>query len=89
MPEDLDYYSGLVGKQPGPGKVVEEKVVESAATTDYPINLPSYLLLCLATVASIAFTGCIFEASGSNPEVRSACEYTRPFRLEPNVLLHS
>lgn len=69
VPEDLDYYSGLVGVQPGAENEEKERVGESGATTDYPIPLPSYLLLVLATVASIAFTGSIFEVMGPNPEV--------------------
>lgn len=68
VPEDLDYYDGLLGQQPGYDKAMKEKG-QDEITTDYPINLPSYLLLVLATVASIAFTGCIFEATGKNPEV--------------------
>lgn len=68
VPEDLDYYSGLVGRQPdiegGLGK--DEVDVKK----NYPINLPSYLLLLLATVACIAFIGSIFEVTGPNPEVR-------------------
>lgn len=70
VPEDLDYYDGLLGKQPGYDKAVKEKKVQNGVTTEFPINLPSYLLLVLATVASIAFTGSIFEVTGSNPEVR-------------------
>ena len=69
IPEDLDYYSGLVGVQPGAENDAKESEGESGATTDYPIPLPSYLLLVLATVASIAFTGSIFEVMGPNPEV--------------------
>lgn len=69
VPEDLDYYSGLVGVQPGAENDAKEREGESGATTDYPIPLPSYLLLVLATVASIAFTGSIFEVMGPNPEV--------------------
>lgn len=71
VPEDLDYYDGLLGKQPGYDKAVKEKKGQNGVTTEYPINLPSYLLLVLATVASIAFTGSIFEVTGSNPEVRN------------------
>lgn len=42
---------------------------ESAVTSDYPINLPSYLLLALSSVACIAFIGSIFEVIGPNPQV--------------------
>lgn len=70
MPEDLDYYDGLLGQQPGADKAVMGGKDESASTSDYPIPLPSYLLLALATVLSIAFTGSIFEVTGGHPEVR-------------------
>lgn len=66
--EDMEYYSGLVNPPPEDFN----RGGESGATTDFPINLPSYLLLVLATVASIAFTGSIFEVTGGHPEVRHA-----------------
>lgn len=69
MPEDLDYYEGLLGQQPAADKAVAAGKDESASTSDYPIPLPSYLLLALATVLSIAFTGSIFEVTGGHPEV--------------------
>ncbi len=68
MPEDLDYYDGLLGQQPGADKAAQGGG-EPASTPDYPIPLPSYLLLALATVLSIAFTGSIFEVTGGHPEV--------------------
>lgn len=68
VPEDLDYYDGLLGQQPGADRGVTGGK-EEAATSDYPIPLPSYLLLALATVVSIAFTGSIFEVTGGHPEV--------------------
>lgn len=71
VPEDLDYYDGLLGQQPGADKAAQGSG-ESASTTDYPIPLPSYLLLALATVLSIAFTGSIFEVTGGHPEVSYA-----------------
>lgn len=69
MPEDLDYYDGLLGQQPGADRAVRGGEEEAASTSDYPIPLPSYLLLALATVLSIAFTGSIFEVTGGHPEV--------------------
>ena len=67
VPQDLDYFSGLVGQQPdGEGNSGKS---EADSKKDYPINLPSYLLLLLATVACIAFVGSIFEVTGPNPEV--------------------
>lgn len=69
MPEDLDYYDGLLGQQPGANKAMRDVEGEGSSTSDYPIPLPSYLLLVLATVASIAFTGSIFEVTGGHPEV--------------------
>lgn len=70
VPEDLDYYSGLLGQQPDADKAAMKGKDESASTADYPIPLPSYLLLAMATVLSIAFTGSIFEVTGGHPEVR-------------------
>lgn len=64
-PPDV-YYEGLVGGQP-----INDDDAEVNKFTDYPINLPSYLLLCLATVGSIAFTGSIFEVIGKHPQVRT------------------
>eukprot|EP00904_Undaria_pinnatifida_P010423 jgi/Undpi1/6510/HiC_scaffold_20.g08989.m1 len=75
IPEDLDYYSGLVGVQPGAENDAKEREGESGVTSDYPIPLPSYLLLVLATVASIAFTGSIFEVMGPNPELGYTTTY--------------
>ncbi|CAM9882721.1 unnamed protein product, partial [Hapterophycus canaliculatus] len=69
VPEDLDYYSGLLGQQPGADKAATKGKEKSASTGDYPIPLPSYLLLAMATVLSIAFTGSIFEVTGGHPEV--------------------
>ncbi|CAN0536685.1 unnamed protein product, partial [Ectocarpus sp. 12 AP-2014] len=69
VPEDLDYYSGLIGEQPGADKAPASGKGEAVTTSDYPIPLPSYLLLVLATVVSIAFTGSIFEVTGGHPEV--------------------
>lgn len=71
MPEDLDYYDGLLGQQPGADKAAVGGKGEPVSTSDYPIPLPSYLLLALATVVSIAFTGSIFEVTGGHPEVRA------------------
>lgn len=82
-PEDLDYYSGLIGQQPGADKAPASGKEEAVKTSDYPIPLPSYLLLVLATVVSIAFTGSIFEVTGGHPEVRilrTATSYTHVFR---------
>lgn len=83
IPEDLDYYSGLVGVQPGAENDAKEREGESGVTSDYPIPLPSYLLLVLATVASIAFTGSIFEVMGPNPEVSWLCcsRFVHPLSL--------
>lgn len=69
VPEDLDYYDGLLGEQPGADKAMASGKGEPGSTSDYPIPLPSYLLLALATVLSIAFTGSIFEVTGGHPEV--------------------
>lgn len=69
VPEDLDYYDGLLGQQPAADRAVSGGEEEAASTSDYPIPLPSYLLLALATVLSIAFTGSIFEVTGGHPEV--------------------
>lgn len=69
VPEDLDYYDGLLGQQPAADRAVRGGGDEAASTSDYPIPLPSYLLLALATVLSIAFTGSIFEVTGGHPEV--------------------
>lgn len=69
LPVNPEIYSGLLTPPPA------EKG-DAASTTDYPINLPSYLLLVLATVASIAFTGSIFEVTGTNPEVRGKIAQT-------------
>ncbi|CAN0545260.1 unnamed protein product, partial [Ectocarpus sp. 12 AP-2014] len=66
VPEDLDYYSGLIGEQPGADKAPASGKEEAVTTSDYPIPLPSYLLLVLATVVSIAFTGSIFEVTGGH-----------------------
>ena len=54
VPEDLDYYDGLLGQQPDADKAVMGGKDESASTSDYPIPLPSYLLLALATVLSLS-----------------------------------
>lgn len=72
VPDDLDYYDGLLGQQPGADKAAVGGRDEPASTSDYPIPLPSYLLLALATVLSIAFTGSIFEVTGGHPEVSGA-----------------
>lgn len=65
-----DYYPGEIGyqwnKKNADGTDVDK-------FTDYPINLPAYLLLCLATVAAIAFIGSIFEVIGGHPQVPLAC----------------
>eukprot|EP00903_Cladosiphon_okamuranus_P010953 g10345.t1 len=70
VPEDLDYYDGLVGEQPGAAMGGRNE-----PTSDYPIPLPSYLLLALATVLSIAFTGSIFEVTGGHPELGYTATY--------------
>eukprot|EP00752_Nemacystus_decipiens_P004144 g3793.t1 len=75
VPEDLDYYDGLLGQQPGEDKGVMGGKDEPASTSDYPIPLPSYLLLALATVLSIAFTGSIFEVTGGHPELGYTATY--------------
>ncbi|CAM9125661.1 unnamed protein product [Scytosiphon promiscuus] len=75
VPEDLDYYSGLLGQQPGADKAAMKGKEESASTSDYPIPLPSYLLLAMATVLSIAFTGSIFEVTGGHPEIGYTATY--------------
>lgn len=70
VPEDLDYYDGLLGQQPGAEKaVMGGKGEQPVSTSDYPIPLPSYLLLAMSAVLSIAFIGSIFEVTGSHPEV--------------------
>lgn len=79
VPEDLDYYSGLLGQQPGADKAATKGKDESASSNDYPIPLPSYLLLAMATVLSIAFTGSIFEVTGGHPEVRGAAHNRKRF----------
>lgn len=65
-----DYYPGEIGyqwnKKNADGTDVDK-------FTDYPINLPSYLLLCLATVAAIACIGSIFEVIGKHPQVLLGC----------------
>ncbi|CAM9401712.1 unnamed protein product [Ectocarpus fasciculatus] len=75
VPEDLDYYSGLIGQQPGADKAPASGKGEEVTTSDYPIPLPSYLLLVLATVVSIAFTGSIFEVTGGHPELGYTTTY--------------
>lgn len=75
VPEDLDYYDGLLGQQPGADNAVMDGNAEQAPTSDYPIPLPSYLLLALATVLSIAFTGSIFEVTGGHPELGYTATY--------------
>ncbi|CAN0261129.1 unnamed protein product [Ectocarpus sp. 12 AP-2014] len=75
VPEDLDYYSGLIGEQPGADKAPASGKEEAVTTSDYPIPLPSYLLLVLATVVSIAFTGSIFEVTGGHPELGYTATY--------------
>ncbi|CAN0125421.1 unnamed protein product [Pylaiella littoralis] len=75
VPEDLDYYDGLLGQQPGANKAMRDVEGEGSSTSDYPIPLPSYLLLVLATVASIAFTGSIFEVTGGHPELGYTATY--------------
>ncbi|CAB1116017.1 unnamed protein product [Ectocarpus sp. CCAP 1310/34] len=75
VPEDLDYYSGLIGEQPGADKAPTSGKEEAVTTSDYPIPLPSYLLLVLATVVSIAFTGSIFEVTGGHPELGYTATY--------------
>lgn len=96
VPEDLDYYSGLIGEQPGADKAPASGKEEAVTTSDYPIPLPSYLLLVLATVVSIAFTGSIFEVTGGHPEVRisrtavhmSSLEMWGLFSTRPGVTRH-
>lgn len=43
------------------------KITEAEDTGDYPLNVPSPVLLASSMVIAIAVTGSIFELSGGNP----------------------
>lgn len=49
--------------------VTPPKELEQSTDSDYPINLPSPILLATSMVLAIASTGSIFELSGGNPQL--------------------
>lgn len=64
-PQGSGLYEGVVA-----GLEAKDVANETPANTDYPINLPAYLLLALSSMSCIAFIGSIFEVIGPKPQVR-------------------